>query len=71
MVLQRFFVVMAKGKKGKHRTPFLQLETAEGEKLVLHLSSPSELSAYNIDDSFTVVVGGGLKQAKLPGTEKE
>ena len=49
----------SKGKKGKHRTPFVQLETDAGEKLVLYLGSSSELEAYSIDDEFAVAVGGG------------
>jgi hypothetical protein len=65
MTLQRFFVVVAKGKKGKQKTPFLQLQTDAGEKLIVHLASVSELADFNIDDEFAVVIGGGSKQSKL------
>jgi len=70
-MLQRFFTITAKGKKGKHHTPFLQLETDAGEKLIVHLESTSDLGNYEIDDEFAVVIGGGTKQARLPGAEKK
>lgn len=70
-MLNRFFTVTSKGKKGKHHTPFVQLETDAGEKLVLHLESASDLEHYDIDDEFAVAIGGGTRQAKLPGAEKK
>lgn len=69
--MQRFFTITSKGKKGKHKQPFLQLETDAGEKLVVYLESASDLENYDIDDEFAVVIGGGTKQAKLPGAEKK
>lgn len=70
-MLQRFFTVVAKGKKGKQKTPFLQLETDAGEKLVVYLESVSDLEKYDIDDEYAVAIGGGTKQSKLPGAEKK
>lgn len=70
MTLNRFFTVTQKGKKGKHKTPFLQLETEAGEKLVVHLGNVADLDEYNIDDEFAVAIGGGTRQSKLPGAKK-
>ncbi len=64
-MLQRFFTVTAKGKKGKHKQPFVELRTEAGEKLVVHLESAAELAAYNIDDAFAVAIGGSTRQSKL------
>jgi len=70
-MLQRFFIVIAKGKKGKHHDiPYLQLTTDNNEKLIVHLESASDLDNYQIDDEFAVVIGGGnSKQSKLPGAQ--
>ncbi|MCW4048033.1 MAG: hypothetical protein NWE99_10835 [Candidatus Bathyarchaeota archaeon] len=66
-MLQRFFTVTAKGKKGKNKQPFVELRTDAGERLTVYLESAAELAAYNIDDEFAVAIGGGTWQTKLPG----
>jgi hypothetical protein len=68
VVLQRFFTVTAKGKKGKHKQAFLELRTDAGEKLVIHLESAIDLNDYQIDDEFAVAIGGGTRQSKLSGS---
>ena len=65
MVLQRDFKVSSKGMKGKHKDkPFVELATAEAEKLVIHLESPMMLKQYEIGQEFTVKIGEA-EQSKL------
>ncbi|MEM2107971.1 MAG: hypothetical protein QXL10_01625 [Candidatus Bathyarchaeia archaeon] len=64
-MLQRFFTVTAKGKKGKHKQPYVELRTEAGEKLVVHLENAAELENYEVDDEFAVAIGGGTRQSKL------
>jgi len=61
--LQRDFKVVSKGLKGKkNQTPFVTLQTLEGEKLTLHLESKQQLDQFEIDQAFTVKIVEGEQQ---------
>jgi hypothetical protein len=61
--LQRDFKVVSKGLKGKkNQTPFVTLQTLEGEKLTLHLESKQLLDEFEIDQAFTVKIVEGEQQ---------
>jgi len=60
--LQRDFKVASKGLKGKHHTPFVTLQTIEGEKLTLHLDVKLQLDQFEIDQQFTVKIVEGEQQ---------
>ena len=61
--MQRDFKVVSKGLKGKkNQTPFVALQTLEGEKLTLHLESKQQLDQFEIDQAFTVKIVEGEQQ---------
>ena len=61
--MQRDFKVVSKGLKGKkNQTPFVTLQTLEGEKLTLHLESKQQLDEFEIDQAFTVKIVEGEQQ---------
>jgi len=62
--VQRDFKVVSKGLKSKRRTPFVILQSLEGEKLTLHLESQAQLDEFEIDQTFTVKIVEG-EQRKL------
>lgn len=63
-MLQRDFKVVSKGLKGKkNQTPFVILQTLEGEKLMLHLESKQQLNQFEIDQEFTVKIVEGEQQS--------
>jgi hypothetical protein len=65
MVLQRDFKVSSKGMKGKHKDkPFVEMATAEAEKLVIHLESVMMLKEYEIGQEFSVKILEG-EQTRL------
>jgi hypothetical protein len=61
--LQRDFKVVSKGLKGKNHTPYIVLQTLEGEKLTLHLESKTQLDEFEIDQEFTVKIVEGEQQS--------
>ena len=61
--MQRDFKVVSKGLKGKNKTPFVTLQTLEGEKLTLHLESKTQLDQFEVDQEFTVKIVEGEQQS--------
>jgi hypothetical protein len=60
--LQRDFTVVSKGIKGKNKTPFVTLQTLEGEKLTIHLENKQQLDEFQIQQDFTVKIVEGEQQ---------
>ncbi|MBS7633869.1 hypothetical protein KEJ15_09725 [Candidatus Bathyarchaeota archaeon] len=63
---QRFFTVIAKGLKGKERTPYVKLQSEQDDKIELVLLSRDELANWDIDEEVPVVIGSAKSnQSKL------
>lgn len=61
---QRFFTVRSKGLKGQNDQPFINLRTAEGESLTIHLEAKDDLDAYDIGDEFLIVINEAARPQK-------
>ena len=63
-MLQRDFVVVSKGLRGKGKKPCVVLETEDGEKLTIFLESEQLLNKFQIRAEFTLKLVEG-EQSKL------
>lgn len=61
-MIERDFTVTSKGVKGKHQTPYVTFQNADGEKLTIHFESKQNLDDFQIDQEVTIKIVEGVQQ---------